>query len=230
MHTETTTERTLTRARLKTPRAAALAGIIFSVLLGVALTLIHISVPGDPLEQGEWLTSRLASVVLGLNLVPFAGIAFLWFMGVVRDRLGEREDQFFSTVFFGSGLLFLAMLFTSIAVGGGVLIAYEAYPEQLVSSGTYTLARAISYQIMNVYAFRMAAVFMISTCTIAVRTEIFPRWMALVGYVLALTLLISLGFTRWLTLVFPAWVLIISLHILLQKPASAGPSPADASA
>jgi len=45
--------------------------------------------------------------------LPFAGIAFLWFIGVLRDRLGELEDRFFATVFLGSGLLFLAMLFAS---------------------------------------------------------------------------------------------------------------------
>jgi hypothetical protein len=52
--------------------------------------------------------------------VPFAGIAFLWFIGVLRDRLGELEDRFFATVFFGSGLLFLGMLFLACAIVGGL--------------------------------------------------------------------------------------------------------------
>lgn len=210
-------EETLTRARLKTPRAAAIAGILFSILLFTSLLLLRLSVPGDPLEQGNWLTARLDVVVLALNLVPFAGIAFLWFIGVVRDRLGQFEDRFFSTVFLGSGLLFLAMLFASSAVIGGLIIAYQAAPDTLLSSGTYTMGRAISFQIMNVYAIRMAAVFMISTCTIAVRTRIFPHWMSLLGYVLALLMLVSIGFTRWITLVFPSWVLVVSLHILFEN-------------
>jgi len=46
----------------------------------------------------------------------------LWFIGVLRDRLGEREDKFFATVFFGSGLLFLAMLFAAAAVAGALII------------------------------------------------------------------------------------------------------------
>ena len=57
--------------------------------------------------------------------MPFAGIAFLWFIGVVRDRLGRLEDQFFSTVFFGSGLLFLAMVFVSMAIAGGMVAGYH---------------------------------------------------------------------------------------------------------
>ena len=57
-------------------------------------------------------------MVLALNLVPFAGIAFLWFIGVVRDRLGMYEDRFFATIFFGSGILFLAMFFAAATVLG----------------------------------------------------------------------------------------------------------------
>ena len=88
----------LTRARLKTPRAAAIAGIVFSVLLMTSLVLVRLSVPADPLE-GAWLSTRLDTVALALNMVPFAGIAFLWFIGVLRDRLGELEDRFCYRVF-----------------------------------------------------------------------------------------------------------------------------------
>ena len=112
-------EADLFRARLKTPRAAAIAGILFSVLLIAGLLLIRLSVRADPLEAGAWLKTSSNTIALGLHLVPFAGIAFLWFIGVLRDRLGELEDRFFATVFLGSGLLFLAMLFASAAVGVG---------------------------------------------------------------------------------------------------------------
>jgi hypothetical protein len=101
-------EADLIRARLKTPRAAAIAGIQFSVLLIAVLLLFRLSVRADPLEAGAWLKTSSKTIALALNLVPFAGIAFLWFIGVLRDRLGELEDRFFSTVFLGSGLLFLA--------------------------------------------------------------------------------------------------------------------------
>ena len=112
---------------LKTPRAAALAGIIFSVLLISAMVLLRVSVPAHPSVPGAWLTDsrRRTAVAVALNLIPFAGIAFLWFIGVVRDRIGEREDRLFATVFLGSGLLFVAMLFVGAAVAGG-LIAGQA--------------------------------------------------------------------------------------------------------
>ena len=99
-----------------------------------------------------------------------------------RDRMGVHEDRFLATVFLGSGLLFLAMTFSSLAVIGGLLIAYEAIPEKLMDSGTYTFAHTLSYEFANVYALRMAGVFMFSTCTLAIRIGIFPRWMAFLGY------------------------------------------------
>ena len=175
------TELDLRRSRLTTPRAAAIAGILFSVLLITSLVLIRLSIPADPHEAGAWLAGNVRSVELALNLLPFAGIAFLWFIGVVRDRLGEHEDRLFATVFLGSGLLFLAMLFASAALAGGIVIAYGASPTALVSSEAYGFARAATYVTLNTYAIKMAGVFMISTCTLFLRTRVTPRWMALVG-------------------------------------------------
>ena len=76
----------LTRENLKTPRAAAIAGMLFSVLLIAVFWLLRTSIPADPQEPGAWLHSNSGSVALALNLMPFAGIAFLWFIGVLRDR------------------------------------------------------------------------------------------------------------------------------------------------
>lgn len=206
------------RQKLTTPRAAAVAGILFSLLLITSLILIRISIPDDPTQIEILLTESWKFVSLALNLVPFSGIAFLWFIGVVRDRLGEYEDRLFATVFLGSGLLFLAMLFSSAAVAGGTISIFGAYPiNKLIETGIYPFGRAITYEIMNVYAMKMAGVFMISTCTLALRTGILPRWMSYVGYALAVLLLLSIGLIAWISLVFPLWVLLISLYILIAN-------------
>jgi hypothetical protein len=207
----------LARSRLTTPRAAAIAGILFSLLLITTLVLIRISVPADPDDAGAWIFSGSKTVNLALHLVPFAGIAFLWFIGVVRDRLGEHEDRFFATVFLGSGLLFLAMLFASTAVAGGLLRLWSSSPSLLIESGLYTFGRTLAYEMMNVYTMRMAGVFMIVTCTLSLRTGIVARWMAQLGLVLAAFLLLSLGNFYWAPLVFPLWVLLISVHILFAN-------------
>jgi len=219
-------QESLTVARLRAPRAAAIAGILFAVLLMTSFWLIRLAVPADPLEAGAWLQTRLNTVALALNLVPFAGIAFLWFIGVLRDRLGEREDRFFATVFLGSGLLFLAMLFMSAAMVGGLIIAYTADPTRIVGSTTFTSARAIAYEIMNIYAIKMAGVFMIVTSTLALRTGFLARWLAFLGYAVALLLLFSSRYIERILLVFPLWVLLISLYILIDNLRR--PSPAAA--
>lgn len=207
----------VTDARLTTPRAAAVAGIVFSILFIVSVVLIRVSVPADPQEAGMWLPYRWKTVSLALNLLPFAGIAFLWFIGVLRDRIGVYEDRFFATVFLGSGLLFLAMLFTGSAVAGGIILVYGAEPEKLIGSDIYTFGRTITNQLVQIYMMKMAAVFMISTSTVAIRTLITPRWMALLGYALALMLLLRIGYLEWVLLVFPSWVLLISVHILITN-------------
>jgi hypothetical protein len=119
-------EQTLIHSTLRTPKAAAVAGIIFSVLLIVSFSLLRLSVPADPMDPGAWLRTRVGTVALALNLMPFAGIAFLWFIGVLRDRLGQNEDRFFATVFLGSGLLFLAMLFVASSAIGAIILAYTS--------------------------------------------------------------------------------------------------------
>jgi hypothetical protein len=210
-------EFTSARTRLTTPRAAAAAGILFSVLLIISLVLVRISVPADPQDAGAWLASSGKNVSLALNLLPFSGVAFLWFIGVVRDRLGEHEDRLFATVFLGSGLLFLAMIFASAATAGGIITAFETMPQQIIDAGLYGYGRATTYELMNTYAAKMAGVFMISTCTLFLRLKLAPRWMVFLGYALALFLLLSIGFVSWISLVFPLWTLLISVYILIEN-------------
>jgi hypothetical protein len=209
---------TLTRADLKTPKAAAIAGIAFFLLKVTIFWLLWRSIPADPLDPGVWLTADTKTIALALNLVPFAGVAFLWFIGVLRDRFGQQEDRFFATVFFGSALLYLAMLFAAASViGAVVLIASSAEPNELINSATFHFARAATYIIMNVYAIKMAAVFMISTSTVVLYTAIAPRWIAFVGYMLALILLVGSYYISWSFAFMPAWVFLISTSILVDN-------------
>lgn len=208
-----------TRQAIAAPRAAALAGVIFSVLLIVSLGLVRLAVPADPTASGGWLTDpdRRDAVRFALNLVPFAGIAFLWFVGVIRSRLGVQEDQFLATVLLGSGLLFVACLFGAAALAGGLADAVAAGHVPLPDSETYYFGRHTSNVLLNVFSIKMAAVFMFSTCTIGLRTAIFPRWVAFVGYACALVLLVVITNWAWIALLFPLWVLLVSAVILTAE-------------
>ena len=212
-----TEPQTLTRGRLRTPRAAAVAGILFSGLLTLAFLLFLSAVPRDSMEHGTWLTTGLERVVLAINLIPFAGVAFLWFIGVVRDRLAEAEDRLFATVFLGSGLLFLAMMFVATAVFGAIVLVHAAHPQVLRDSPAFALARAFAYTLVNVYAIRMAGVFMLITSTIALRTAFIARWMAAPGFAMGLFLLFASQWFDWSFLVFPLWALLISIYLLVTS-------------
>jgi hypothetical protein len=209
----------LTRAQLRTPKAAAIAGVLFSVLLLAVFWLMRLSVPADPHEPGAWLKGGVTSVVIALNLVPFAGVAFLWFVGALRDRLGAREDRFFATVFLGSALLVLAMLFAAAAVVGAIVNAFHVTPDALIDSATFHFGRGLAFILINIYLVKTAAVFMITTSTIALYTRLTPRWLAIGGYVVAVVLLIGSYYFDWSLLVFPLWVLLVSACILVDEQA-----------
>ncbi len=200
--------------RLRTPRSAAVAGILFAVLLGTSYILLRLAVPADAAAGKTWSNSERRTVTFALTLVPFAGIAFLWFIGVVRDRIGDLEDRFFASVFFGSGLLFLAMTFVASAVGGALVATYSVQPTEMIESGLFRFGRDTMYRIANIYAIKMAAVFMISLGTIWVRTRTMPRPVIVGTYATALMLMISISLSLWVVLVFPLWVLLVSVYIL----------------
>jgi hypothetical protein len=206
----------IVRQRLKTPRAAAVAGILFAVLFFISMTLLRSVLPEDLAgpDAATWLKSNTGPVSLALTMVPLAGIAFLWFMGVVRAHLGKLEDQFFSSVMFGSGLLFLAMIFAAAAIAGGIIVSYGVAADKLIENGVVTFGRALMYTIMNVYAVRMAGVFMISLDTIWLQTRVVPRPFVFITYALALLLLVAISFSLWMVLIFPTWVFVISVYIL----------------
>jgi hypothetical protein len=205
------------RQELTTPRAAAIAGILFSLLLIVSMSLILTSFPANPSAAVTDVSAHLKRISVAVDLLPFACISFLWFVGVLRDRLGKLEDRFFATVFLGSALLFLASIFIAASVAGAIITLLGSGSGDLLGSDAYALARLQMYQAMQTYAIKMGGVFMISTSTISLRTRIVPRWMAFLGYALALILLVSVGTVHGILLIFPVWVLAISIYILIDN-------------
>jgi hypothetical protein len=200
--------------RLTTPRTAAIVGILFGLLFSASLILLRGALPEQFTTDTTWVDSSAQKIRWALGLMPFAGIAYLWFIGVARDRLGEHEDRFFSSVFYGSSLLFLAMIFVSMSLAGGILITYPMITGESPDYSAIVFGRAVMVQISNVYALRMAGVTMISLATIWIRTGLMPRWLTVTTYLLALALLVVINLNLWITLVFPAWVTLVSLFIL----------------
>ena len=148
--------------------------------------------------------------------MPFAGITFLWFIAVVRDGVGRFEDRFFATVFLGSGLLFLAIMFVSTAVAAALVASNTGVTDPAAHAEVIAFGKGIVLSAAKTYAIRMAAVFMMSLATIWLKTGLMPRWLVVVSYLVAVALLIASDLSMWLTLTFPIWMLVVSGLLLIR--------------
>jgi hypothetical protein len=207
--------------QLRAPWAASVAGLLFAALFTASLVLMRTS----PLvDAGDAELVRLFAagedlsfVVGGLYLAPFAGVAFLWFVAVIRDQIGEREDRFFATVFFGSGLLFVALVFAASAAASALVVGVRYLRLPPPSAADMALMRSLAYTLLFAFSTRAAAVFLISAATIGFRSRTFPNWFAWTGYLLGIVLLVVVTVFDWSILVLPAWVAVVSLFILRRE-------------
>jgi hypothetical protein len=204
------------RRELRSPRSAAIAGIVFSILMttGMVLTYnITRDVPQDITKDWLEVWSNTASVAL--TLVPFAGIAFLWFTGVVRDRLGEHEDQLFATIFLSSGIITVVLFFIWAAIFAALMRTTSLAAVGLADDDVYVFGFALMNRIIGDYTLRMAGVYMMAIGTLWTRSGIMPRWMTIITYVLALGYLLAAGWAKEARFIFPVWVLVVSIYILV---------------
>lgn len=205
-------QKDLARAGLTTPRAAGVAGIVFSVLFATSVLLVRsfmIPESGGPLTGAAGLSIESVSLVPAY-LMPLAGVAFLWFVGVIRDRVGVYEDQFFATVFLGSGVVFVAMVFAAASVLAGVLtLGQPAGPNA-------ELGRSIGRAMFYMFGARSAGVFTLVTSMIILRTGTLPKWAALASLAVGLILLLGVQAFDLVILLFPAWVALLSIVILVR--------------
>ncbi len=204
--------------RIRSPRSAALAGILFSGLLVASMLLItgvYQVAPDD--FNFEWLEKRADSISLALSLIPFAGIAFFWFTGVIRDHIGDREDRFFATVFLGSGIAYVVLMFVYASTIGAVLGLHAFAVDLLADNAIYIFAFLFMNEILGNFILRIAGVYMFSIGTIWTRAEVMPRWLTILTYILALIFLFLAGSIREARFVFPGWVFLTSVYILITN-------------
>jgi hypothetical protein len=199
-------------------RAAGVAGILFAILFTTSLLLLLGRQPANAslAVLAAWITESEQRWFIGLQMIPFAGIAFLWFLATIRNRIGRSEDQFLATVFIGSGLLFVAMMF----VGGAAAAApvtLKSLSGASVDPDAATIGRGIAYALYFVYGLKMAAVFILISSTIGLRSGALPRWFCLLGYPTAIALSLVVFVSEYVVLVFPIWVAITSLILIVER-------------
>ena len=211
------------RRQVRAPATAGVVGLAFAILFTGAVVLLRTLPLGGASDAdiAAWFASGGDSQVVigGLYLAPFSGIAFLWFVAVVRDQIGDREDRFFATVFLAGGILFVALLFAASATASTLVVGVRFLDQPPPTAAESDLLRALAYTLMFGFASRAAALFMLSTATVGLRTGAFPRWFALVGYVVGIALLVTVSFFDWIILALPAWVAFVSVVILVRERA-----------
>ena len=193
-----------------------MAGVLSALLFAAVLILIRTKMPEGVGDSTQWLNSERGGIVTATKLMPFAGVTFLWFIGVVRDGFGRYEDRFFATVFLGSGLLFVAVMFVSTAVAAALVASNSGVTDPAAHAEVIAFGKGIVVSAAKTYAIRMAAVFMISLATIWLKTGLMPRWLVAISYLVAVALLIASDLSMWLTLTFPIWMLVVSGLLLIR--------------
>lgn len=212
------TER-LVRREFRSPRAAAIAGIVYSLLIITVMIMTTGAARVKPENvTREWLETWSGTASLVLSMVPFAGIAFLWFTGVIRDRLRDQEDRFFATIFLGSGIIQVLLLFIWGAILGALMRMKAITTLGMVddfSPDLYIFGIVLMNEIIGNFALRMAGVYMTAIGTLWTRTGLMPRWFTIGTYILALGFLAAAERIREARFIFPAWVFAVSVYVLV---------------
>ena len=208
----------LIQRQIRSPRSAAIAGIIFSLLTAAIMILLYRSFTASAANISiEWLETWSSEAAVVLFIVPFAGIAFLWFTGVIRDLFGDLEDRFFATIFLGSGIILVVMMFIWGAAFGAIFSTYNVAADALGDRDVLVFAAMFTEEILGVYFLRMAAVYMLSIGSLFTRTKVAPRWLTIGTIVVGSGFLLFADLVREIRFIFPVWVFVVSIYILVQN-------------
>jgi len=209
-----------TPPRRHSVEAAAFAGVACAVQLVLTSFLLsrQPGVGASDQELVRWFASpsNRETVLLGLNLAPVGAVSFLWFIAVVRKRIGDREDRFFATAFLGSGLTFAILSVASAVAAAAPTLAVQYGGASSPDRQTVALAHGLWFGLFIVGGSRFAAVFMFVTSTVGSRFGAFPRWLTIFGYVVAVVLFAAGGFAGSLDFLFVGWLLVVSVALLVR--------------
>jgi hypothetical protein len=214
------------RARLASVEAAAIAGIIcaagWSIGLGVLLKGPAAGASDAEIVRFYSGADVGRDAVFALQVIVFATIAFIWFVGVVRSRLGAQEPRLVGTVFLGGAILVAGLMFVGAAAlaAPSVLVEAGGTPDP----GAVSMSRALAVTVLSVFAPRVATLVMFSTAALARRTRALPRWLIVLTYVVGIVEFVNVTISTPAVYVFPAWIALVSVVLLVRPRPQAGPA------
>lgn len=209
------------RARATSIEFAAVAGLVCAAAWTIGLRGL-LACPGlgatnDEIARYYADPGRTDDVGFLLASMTIGSIAYLWFVGVIRSRLGYREIRLVGTVFFGASVLFTALLMVASSALAAPALLVEV-GGQAPDPGAAALLRAFNAGILAVFAPRVATLVMFSTATLARRAGVWPRWLVVGTYVVGVIEFVNVTLSTPMVYVFPVWIAVVSLVVIVRHP------------
>jgi len=208
------------RRRFASIEAAALAGIVCAVGWSVSFRglLAGPGITASPAEIARHYAAANTGIdaLVLLQIATLATIGFMWFIGVVRSRLGDAAPALTSTVFIGAGILTAGLIITGLAALAAPAVVVEA-GGKLPDPGQVSITRAIALTLLVVFAPRVETLVMLSTAALGRVTHALPRWLVILTYVVAIVEFLNVTINEPTVLLFPAWIALVSLVLLVRK-------------
>ncbi len=167
--------------------------------------------------------SHRTMAIIGAYLMVVGVLAFVWFACSLQQRLHDSADGARMVAF---ASLFAAMALTSAliraAIPGGKAFGQLGLPGGDLPSQLDNIGQAI----LLVAGALAAGAFVASACYAARRSVLFPDWLTIAGYVVAV---LQLGAALFFPFaLFPLWVLVASIVLLVRDARFASGSMAEA--
>ena len=206
-------------AKRPKPESAAIAGVVYALAAGVVLLIID-SIPKGMSEAqwNQWISdsANTSPVYWSATIASIAGVAFLWFIAVIRRRLGKREDKFFASVFWGSALVYLGLWLVAVSLVAAPTVLDSLTGATMTWDG-YLVVEGTAGTLLVYVGPRIQAVFVASTSVMFLRTGVVPKWLGFVGLILALGMFLLPVLWTPIGLGLPAFVLVTSVVVLFTR-------------
>lgn len=212
------------RRRFASIEAAAVAGLVCAVGWSLSLRGL-LATPGIGAPDADVVAfyadpNNASTAVIWLQVLVVATIAYLWFVGVIRGRIGDNEPRLFGTVFLGASILLAGLLFVgaSLLAAPSVLVAVgDVAPDP----GAVSLTRAAAAAVLSVFAPRVATLVMLSTASLGRATGALPRWLVWLTFGVGVVGLVNVTIATPTIYLTPAWIAVVSLVLLVRHPSRA---------
>ena len=199
------------------------SGIVYAVLAVVGIFLLiqeSITEATDEEILSHYADSgNRTGEIVGFILVTVGVMFFLWFLSVLRSRLGsiEHEPGTLSTLAFGAGVTAAGLLVGTAALLVGTSFATELSSDFVVDPNLARFAVSTGF-VLLFGSVLVSFALVIATSVLALRTKVLPNWLGWVGFaavVLAIVESILLP-----VFVIPAWVVVVSIVLMKGTPTS----------